>query len=263
LLEDNELARQIRRVIVFGKPTLGRAVIRLLFNTDVEVVIVKSRVMGHFDVSRRAKHIVDEISVDAEVDFEWLESWRRANLENQPIPNGQLDRRALVEAVWRATTATDNLFLGASRLIREADAWAPAKAVRVFSNRGLAGIDGSIATAAGIALVEREGTTRALVGDLTLLHDAGSLAIDPLDGNLNLQLVVGNDNGGTIFSGLEMASTLDAPSFDRLFRTPQNVDLWHLAQSYGWEYFRVESLGELDEGLAKAGRVLIDVRLEN
>ncbi|MFM6971810.1 MAG: 2-succinyl-5-enolpyruvyl-6-hydroxy-3-cyclohexene-1-carboxylic-acid synthase, partial [Rhodoluna sp.] len=100
-------------------------------------------------------------------------------------------------------------------------------------------------------------------GDLTLLHDVGSLVIDKRDGELNLQIIVGNDNGGTIFSGLEMASTLDDSSFERLFRTPQNVDLWHLAQSYGWDYARVETLGELDDALAKTGRVLIDVRLEN
>ena len=263
LLESSPLATEIRRVIIFGKPTLGRSVIRLLFNPEIEVVIVRSKVMGHFDVSRRASLVVDEISVDDEVNFEWLESWRRANLENEAMASGKLDRRSLVEAVWRATESGDNLLLGASRLIREADSWAPAKAIRVFSNRGLAGIDGSVATATGIALVEPAGKTRALIGDLTLLHDVGSLAIDSRDGELNLQIIVGNDNGGTIFSGLEMASTLDANNFDRLFRTPQNVDLWHLAQCYGWDYLRVESLGELDAALAKTGRVLIDVRLEN
>jgi 2-succinyl-5-enolpyruvyl-6-hydroxy-3-cyclohexene-1-carboxylate synthase len=146
-------------------------------------------------------------------------------------------------------------------MIREADVWAPAKAIRVFSNRGLAGIDGTIATATGIALVEREGTTRALMGDLTLLHDAGSLAIDKHDGDLNLQVIVANDNGGTIFNSLEMAQSLPAEMFGRLFQTPQQVDLWALAQAYGWQYLRVESRGQLDEALATNSRVLIDVRL--
>lgn len=263
LLENHELANQIGRVIVYGKPTLGRAVIRLLFNPEIEVVVVRSSVMGHFDVSRRAAHVVDEISVDEEVNFEWLESWRRAEAENVPSGNaGKLDRRAIIDALWRVTSENDQLLLGASRLIREADAWAPAKGIRVFSNRGLAGIDGTVGTATGLALIEREGTTRALMGDLTLLHDAGSLAIDSGDGELNLQVIVGNDKGGSIFAGLEMADELDDKTFDRLFRTPQNVDLWHLAQAYGWQYARVESVGELDEALAKTGRVLIDVRLD-
>jgi 2-succinyl-5-enolpyruvyl-6-hydroxy-3-cyclohexene-1-carboxylate synthase len=258
-----ELAGQIGRVIVFGKPTLGRAAIKLMFNPDVEMVVVRSRHMGHFDVSRRAGRLVDEITVDNEVDFEWLENWRRADAEHilaNPV-SGELDRRALVEKVWEATNGADQLVLGASRLIREADVWAPAKALRVFSNRGLAGIDGTVATASGVALIAGEGTTRVLLGDLTLLHDAGSLAVDLTEPEANIQVIVGNDGGGSIFSSLEMAKTLDEQSFTRLFKTPQSVDLWHLAQAYGWAYARVENLGQLDEALATTGRILVDVRL--
>ncbi|MEY4503656.1 MAG: hypothetical protein RLZZ576_910, partial [Actinomycetota bacterium] len=61
------LAAQIGRVIVFGKPTLSRAVIRLMFNEGIDVVVVKSRRMGHFDVAHRASAFVDEITVDSEV----------------------------------------------------------------------------------------------------------------------------------------------------------------------------------------------------
>ncbi len=272
LLENNlELTGQIGRAIVFGKPTLGRAAIRLLYNTNVEVVVVRSQTMGHFDVSRRASHTVDEITVDDEVDFEWLEAWRLADhqltasatsSDSSGTPAAEtVDRRTLVQAVWNVTNGADQLLLGASRLIREADLHAPAKAIRVFSNRGLAGIDGTVATGVGIALVEREGTTRVLLGDLTLLHDAGSLNIDKRDGELNLQVIVGNDHGGSIFSGLEMAKSLDSESFERLFATPQDVDLWHLARAYGWSYERVENAGQLDAALAKTGLVLIDVRL--
>ncbi len=262
ILENHELAKEIRRVVVYGKPTLGRAVIRLLFNEEVEVVVVRSKVMGHFDVSRRASKVVDEIAIDNEVSFEWLERWRLADAEVGAPESSKLDRRTLVEAVWNATNGPDQLLLGASRLIREADAWAPAKLLLVYSNRGLAGIDGTVATATGLALIEREGTTRALIGDLTLLHDASSLAIDPVDGDLNIQIVVGNDGGGTIFSGLEMAEQLEPKTFERLFTTPQQVDIWHLAQAYGWNYIRVESTAELETALQTTGRAVIDVRLK-
>ena len=73
-----ELAKQIGRVLVFGKPTLSRSVVALLKNPDVEVVVVRSAQMGFFDVARRASFIVDEVSVSDEVDFEWLASWRQA-----------------------------------------------------------------------------------------------------------------------------------------------------------------------------------------
>ncbi|MEY4741729.1 MAG: hypothetical protein RL672_479, partial [Actinomycetota bacterium] len=58
---------------------------------------------------------------------------------------------------------------------------------------------------------------------------------------------------------LEPAQALAESTFDRLFRTPQGVDLWSLAQAYGWQHILVGSLGELDEALATRGRVLIEV----
>ena len=273
-LLESELASRIGRAVVFGKPTLGRAVVGLLKNPSVEVVVVKNRSYGFFDVTRRAAHICDELSVTGEPDFEWLDDWRAADAllaqdaAEAQVGDGSLTRRAIVEAVWAASGEDDQLLLGASRMIREADRWAPAKPVRVFSNRGLAGIDGTVATATGLALAEvragaSEGAkTRALIGDLTLLHDVGSLAFDRAgEPDLNLQLVVVNDGGGTIFESLEPAQTLPQESFDRLFKTPQTVDLWSLAQAYGWQYLLVESRAELEDALGASGRVLIEVKL--
>ena len=265
LLSSSPLAQQISRVVIFGKPTLGRGVIALLKNPEVEVIVVNNRAYGHFDVTRRASQFCDELTVLEEPDFEWLSAWRAADaqLPHNPAMAG-LSRAGIVQAVWAATGQDDQLLLGASRMIREADRWAPAKPIRVFSNRGLAGIDGTVATATGLALVEvrhqnEQGITRALMGDLTLLHDAGSLACDRAEGELNLQIIVVNDNGGSIFESLEPAQALAESTFDRLFRTPQGVDLWSLAQAYGWQHILVGSLGELDEALATRGRVLIEV----
>src|SRR5690606_1737524 len=61
-----------------------------------------------------------------------------------------VDRRMLVEAVWQKTWPHDRLVFGSSRLIREADRVVPGKNITVHANRGLAGIDGTIATATGI-----------------------------------------------------------------------------------------------------------------
>ncbi len=284
-LLESELAEHIGRAVVFGKPTLSRAIVGLLKNPDVEVVVMKNRNYGFFDVSRRAAHFCDELSVSGEPDFEWLEHWREADrnlatevdaltsadsvaYRDSSAGEESITRREIVEAVWRATNESDQLLLGASRMIREADRWAPAKPIRVFSNRGLAGIDGTVATATGLALAEHRiegestGFTRALIGDLTLLHDAGSLAFDRVgEPRLNLQLIVINDNGGTIFEALEPAQTLEPQVFERLFKTPQNVDLWSLAQAYGWEYVQVENVGGLETVMGASGRILIEIKL--
>jgi 2-succinyl-5-enolpyruvyl-6-hydroxy-3-cyclohexene-1-carboxylate synthase len=271
LQNQHELTKQIRRVIVFGKPTLSRQVTALFFDENIKTVVVRSKTHGLFDVARRATQFVDEISVDSEVDFSWMAAWRAADSENEFMFENKLDRANLIRELYLASDQNDCIVLGASRLIREADSVAPAKPVAVFSNRGLAGIDGTIATATGIAIanhdffsdhgVESVGITRALMGDITALHDVGSLAFDQQDADLNLQVIVGNDGGGTIFETLEIATTIDDQAFDRLFRTRQTVDFWHLAEAYGWQYIRVERLEQLAEALQARGRVLIEVLL--
>src|SRR5690606_9979724 len=99
----------------------------------------------------------------------------------------------------------------------------------------------------------RTGVTRAVVGDLTLLHDVGSLLLGEGEPRPRIQLIVGNDGGGTIFDALEVAGTAPAEAFDRVQFTPQRVDLAALATAYGWAYARATTRGELNEALT--GRI--------
>jgi 2-succinyl-5-enolpyruvyl-6-hydroxy-3-cyclohexene-1-carboxylate synthase len=160
-------------------------------------------------------------------------------------------RRMLVDALWRFTWPHDRLVLGASRLIRELDASVPGKKISVFANRGLGGIDGTVATGIGVALANpAKGVTRVLLGDLTLLHDAGALLRAPGERMPPLQVVVGNDRGGAIFDGLEVAASAAPEAFDRVQRTPRDVDFAALALAYGWHHVRAATRGELDAALS-------------
>jgi len=154
--------------------------------------------------------------------------------------------------------------------VRDVDRLAvPRHALTVLANRGVAGIDGTISTAVGIATAAQDpdsdgagGITRVLLGDLALLHDVGSLLGGEGETRPRVQLIVGNDGGGTIFDGLEVATTADPTHFDRVMITPQHVDLEALARAYGWEYRRVESRGDLAQAFtASPGQVLIEVPL--
>ncbi|MCL2515793.1 MAG: 2-succinyl-5-enolpyruvyl-6-hydroxy-3-cyclohexene-1-carboxylic-acid synthase [Nocardiaceae bacterium] len=184
-------------------------------------------------------------------------------------------RRMLADALWRFTWPHDRLVLGASRLIRELDASVAGKKITVFANRGLGGIDGTVATGIGVALAANApavasgaadpaadpasgpmtpprpaGTTRILLGDLTLLHDAGALLRTPGERMSPLQVVVGNDRGGAIFAGLEVAASAAPAAFERVQLTPRDADLAALAQAYGWRYVRAATRGELDAALS-------------
>ncbi|GAA1001076.1 2-succinyl-5-enolpyruvyl-6-hydroxy-3-cyclohexene-1-carboxylic-acid synthase [Subtercola frigoramans] len=179
-----------------------------------------------------------------------------------------ITRRVLALALWQATWPHDRLVLGASRLIRDLDRVVPGKNIRVHSNRGLAGIDGTIATAIGIALASQRGpdsvgVTRLLLGDLTLLHDVGSMLLGVGERRPRIQLVVANDGGGTIFDTLEVADTASRAAFDRVMFTPQAVDIASLAKAYGWAYSSVTTRTELDSALTApvSGPAIVEVRL--
>ncbi|MFF1876820.1 2-succinyl-5-enolpyruvyl-6-hydroxy-3-cyclohexene-1-carboxylic-acid synthase [Leifsonia sp. NPDC058230] len=183
-----------------------------------------------------------------------------------------ITRPLLAEALWRYTWPHDRLVFGASRLIRDADRIVPGKKIRVHANRGLAGIDGTVGTSIGIALASQAaaeaagtatGVTRVLLGDLTLLHDVGSLLFGSGEPRPHVQVIVGNDGGGTIFDSLEVASTTSQEAFDRVLYTPQSVDLAALAAAYGWSYSTARTKGELDQALSAppAGVSILEVPL--
>jgi 2-succinyl-5-enolpyruvyl-6-hydroxy-3-cyclohexene-1-carboxylate synthase len=293
----------VGRAIVFGHPTLSREVPALLQRDDVETIVVRTPGVEDYNPGRRAR-VVDEVRAqgipDRAVVRRWVGGWvsmSRAVLESQepgdPAPDLSLavpsdsgvraafasaelavlrapvDRRMLVRGLWAATWPHDRLVLAASRLIRVADAIVPGKNVPVHANRGLAGIDGTIATATGMALGATDaetaatpGTTRVLVGDLALLHDAGAL-LAPMPDDLRLHVFVGNDGGGTIFDDLEVAATAPVEDFATVMRTPHAVDISALAAAGGWAYRRVTTRAELDDALtAPEPRLVVEVPLE-
>ncbi|WP_431796806.1 2-succinyl-5-enolpyruvyl-6-hydroxy-3-cyclohexene-1-carboxylic-acid synthase [Microbacterium kunmingense] len=308
LLGDPALGGRVERAVVFGHPTLSREVAALLSRDDVSVLAVRGP--GEPLNLNGATAQVDAVSVaPGAVDREWLGAWMRAShaasIDLSPpapdpdalssaVPDERLpaiaaelavlrapvDRAALVDAVWRATWPHDRLMFGSSRLVRVADTVLGGKKVPVHANRGLAGIDGTIATAMGIALASQDvpgqdasgrdaparraaGVTRVLLGDLAMLHDVGALLVPPAEVAPRMQIIVGNDGGGTIFDGLEVARIAGEEAMDRVLYTPHEVRLEEIAGAYGWEYRRATTRSELDQALtsAGAGRLVIEVPL--
>lgn len=291
----------VARAIVFGHPTLSREVPQLLERSDVDVIIVRTPGVEPYNPGRRGR-VVDEVHAvgapDPAVVRRWVGGWvsmSRAVLESQapadPAPDlslavsensgvraafakaelavmrAAIDRRMLTRALWASTWPHDRLVLAASRLIRVADAIVPGKAITVHANRGLAGIDGTVATATGIALAVsassvQAGTTRVLLGDLAMVHDAGALLV-PLPDDVRLHVFVGNDGGGTIFDDLEVAQTANADDFTTVMRTPLRTDFAALAAAGGWAYRRATTRAELDDALtAPEPLLLVEVPLD-
>ena len=102
--------------------------------------------------------------------------------------------------------------------------------IAVISNRGANGIDGTIATAIGVAQTGRP--TICLTGDVAMLHDSTSLA-GLAQRNLDLTIVVIDNDGGGIFSFLPQHEILDTAAYELLFGTPHGTDFVALANAHG------------------------------
>lgn len=142
---------------------------------------------------------------------------------------------------------------------RDSDTFQP---VCAAANRGLAGIDGNISTALGMAAASgRE--TRIVLGDLTFLHDLGALTLGELEAEIDIQIIVFNDGGGSIFAGLEHSNPAFESVFDRYFTTAQRFNLPALAVGLGFEYLSVDNYHDYLRTLylPARGRTLVEVHL--
>jgi 2-succinyl-5-enolpyruvyl-6-hydroxy-3-cyclohexene-1-carboxylate synthase len=122
--------------------------------------------------------------------------------------------------------------------------------VRIVANRGANGIDGTLACALGTA-AGAGGPCAALVGDLALLHDMGSL-LAARDAGLRATVVVVDNDGGGIFEFLPVAGRTQRALFEACFGTPQGVDIEALLASLGLPCRRAHGVAELERELRDA-----------
>jgi 2-succinyl-5-enolpyruvyl-6-hydroxy-3-cyclohexene-1-carboxylate synthase len=126
----------------------------------------------------------------------------------------------------------------------------------------VAGIDGSVSTAAGIALAT-DRPCYALLGDLTFLHDTNGLLIGPDEHAPDLTIVVLNDDGGGIFATLEQGAPEYAAAFERMFGTPHHTDLAALCAAHRVPHTLVADADKLAAALAPSpGLRVVEIRLD-
>jgi 2-succinyl-5-enolpyruvyl-6-hydroxy-3-cyclohexene-1-carboxylate synthase len=175
----------------------------------------------------------------------------RHQLDAHPLTTGLHVAAAVADAVRPG----DQLVLGASNPVRDAAlVGLNTQGIKVRSNRGVAGIDGTVSTAIGAALAHdrsgaQPGRTIALIGDLTFVHDSSGLLIGPTEPvPHNLTIVVSNDNGGGIFELLEQGDPRFSDVSARIFGTPHDVDVGALCRAYHVDSRQIE-VGELGAAL--------------
>ena len=274
------LGREVDAVVVTGRPTLSRPIQALLACPGVRVVVVDAHAPW-VDISGNASVVVADLEPARELiraaQAEWASRVRDAAREvgeriDSLLASGS-GRTMLDLARAVAASTRGPLVLGASNPVRAFDLAVPTLEGRVVhSNRGQAGIDGTIATAIGICLgsgcageasAPSGERVTAVMGDLTACHDASSLALAASVG-AHLDIVVADDRGGGIFATLEHGRAASPEAYERWFGLAQSVDYEALAAAYGVAFARADEPRELEALLARpaAGPRLIHAPVE-
>jgi 2-succinyl-5-enolpyruvyl-6-hydroxy-3-cyclohexene-1-carboxylate synthase len=148
------------------------------------------------------------------------------------------------------------LFIGSSRPVRDIEACAaPRDGIHTFANRGLAGIDGNISTAQGIATQYKQ--TYSVIGDLTFLHDLSALS-NALKHNHTIFVI--DNNGGGIFSTLPQAGV---DGFEKVFGTPHNLNIESIIRGFGLSVVKIKSVGDIHSNLGHPGLHFVVVEVPN
>jgi 2-succinyl-5-enolpyruvyl-6-hydroxy-3-cyclohexene-1-carboxylate synthase len=245
-----------QQVIMLGRPTLHRPVSTLLADPHTPVYALTTGPRWP-DVSGNSQATGTRAITSGNPDQDWLRRCAEANTRAEHAVRDQLAAYELTTGLHVAAAVADGLqpgdqlVLGASNPVRDAAlVGLNSHGISVRSNRGVAGIDGTVSTAIGAALAHTSGRTVALIGDLTFVHDSSGLLIGPTEPTPKaLTIVVSNDNGGGIFELLEQGDPRFSDVSSRIFGTPHDVDVAALCRAYHVECRQVEA-----DGLAAALR---------
>ena len=179
---------------------------------------------------------------------------------------GPLHEHQVAPLLRAALPAGAVLMVGNSNPVRDLDHDLPPDAtpLAVLHQRGAAGIDGLVAGAAGARSV-LDAPLALLIGDVSLLHDAGGLAAAAAVRG-PLAIVAVNNDGGRIFERLPLGrDPALAAERDELFVAGHGRGFDGLAATYGLGYARVETPAALRAALAEAlsarRPVLIEARV--
>ena len=250
-----------RQVIMLGRPTLHRPVSALLADPEIPVYALTTGPRWP-DVSGNSMATGTRAETSGAPDADWLRRCAEADAHVATVVREQLAAHPLTTGLHVAAEVVaalrpgDQLVLGASNPVRDAAlVGLDCDGIVVRSNRGVAGIDGTVSTAIGAALAH-DSRTVALLGDLTFVHDASGLLIGPTEPTpQNLTIVVSNDNGGGIFELLEQGDPRFSDVSARVFGTPHDVDVGALCRAYHVQAHQIEAgdlgaaLGEPHEGM--------------
>ena len=231
--------------IVIGRTTLSRSVNALIKLAPITCIIDPR--MATIDSDRSGdKKFTSIPHLEAQpASQDWIAQWNKFSTRcAKVISENDGWNEAHIAAVISAAIPKDSaVFIASSRPIRDIEGFAtPRSGLITYANRGLAGIDGNISTALGVAFNHKQ--SLAVVGDLAFLHDiTGLIQRD----DINCRFIVINNDGGGIFSTLPQRGV---DGFEEVFGTPHGLDPAAIAAAMGIEATTVTSIAALEKAIS-------------
>jgi 2-succinyl-5-enolpyruvyl-6-hydroxy-3-cyclohexene-1-carboxylate synthase len=232
-------------VVVIGRTTLSRSINSFIKMARKEIVIDPRMATVDSDRMANQKFLqLPKVEVQP-ADADYAEKWKKYSQRAAKMVSdiSQWSEALIAREIGSVIPAGTSLFVSSSRPIRDLEGFASARTgVETFANRGLAGIDGNISTALGIA--SQRTSTVAVLGDLGFLHDLTGLIQNE---DINLKILVINNDGGGIFSTL---SQRGVDGFEDVFGTPHGKDLAAIANAMGVPAKNISNQAELKAEIA-------------
>ncbi len=136
------------------------------------------------------------------------------------------------------------LHLANSSTIRYAQLFNWKENLKIYCNRGTSGIDGSISTSVGAAMVSEE-PVLMITGDLSFFYDSNALWNNYIP--KNFRIIILNNRGGGIFRILPGEKNTE--TFDTFFETVHDLNAKPVCDLFGFEYESANSSEEINERL--------------
>lgn len=245
---------------------------------DPDHVAEQQIIAPPIDVMKQLRKLTREKSNHA-----WSARWQHAQGQiKAALVHAQAEDPALWEGAIAKTLldclrAPSLLHVSSSMPIRDVEAFAyptTPSGVSISCNRGVNGIDGTLATVVGLAAADTERRVVGLMGDLAFLHDIGALQMAK-QWPVSALLVVIDNQGGDIFSLLpihqlraqHIGHQTGSP-FETYFRTPQQADIQALCKAAGAHYEAVEDFKSFQSACARLvqspgqGLAVLHVRID-
>jgi len=200
----------------------------------------------HFDTTPEMFFSQFLFLVQANQSSDFQKKWhtikqRHAQNHQKFIANAPYSDLKVFDTIIRAIPDNYMIHWGNSSTIRYAQLFDYKPAQVHYGNRGTSGIDGSTSTGIGAAFA---GQLPALMisGDISFLYDSNALWNKYIPNNF--KLIVINNGGGDIFNFIPGPSRTQA--LNEFFVTKHNLNTQKQAEMFGFKYYQVQNLADLE-----------------